>query len=205
MFARFMTFQKNESGAATVEFVAVFLGFVAVLMFVIETAVYLFFVGSVEKAAEAGARVAAVSWPVRGDSDLLQPIRLSNNGDYGDSCNRSGGPNACRSYSTVDCGRNTGRNCGRGNNNTRAQQAFNQIVAEMRRYNANITTNNIRISYQDVGIGFAGGPRTPMVTVTVDGMRYNTGLYGLMAGSAGARQWLMPARSASMTGESLGQ
>jgi Flp pilus assembly pilin Flp len=205
MFAKLRAFRKDESGAATIEFVAVFFAFIAILMFVIETAVYLFFVASVEKAAEAGVRLAVVSWPVSNENRILGTIGR-NDGDFGESCDMAAGDdNACTPFVAVRCGGGTAPNCGSGNSNSRASRSFAQIVAEMRRYNANIQSANVSIAYTDVGIGFAGGSRVPMVTVTVDRLRYETGIFGLLLGNTATSLRFLPARSASMTGESLGQ
>ena len=60
----FSSFLRDGDGSTSVEFVVVFLGFIASFLFVVEVALYLFFMASLEKAAEAGVRAAVVSAPV---------------------------------------------------------------------------------------------------------------------------------------------
>src|SRR5262249_16162455 len=123
-------------------------------------------------------------------------IPTTGTGINGQKCSVS--PSPCVSFATVSC---TGTAC--------SAVPFNRILTHMRGFNSNIAAANVTISYTDVGIGFAGGPRVPMVTVTVSGVQYNTGLLGLLLTTAADKTLLnnvvkfMPARSASMTGEDL--
>jgi len=72
----------------------------------------------------------------------------------------------------------------------------------MRGFNGQIQASNVTITYVDAGIGFAGGPTVPMVTVTVTSVPYQTGILGLLLNATGNLATL-PSRSASMTGEDL--
>jgi hypothetical protein len=83
----------------------------------------------------------------------------------------------------------------------------------MRRFNGQITANNVSITYSYTGIGFAGGPAAPMVTATVSCVPFQAGILGLLLGeNAGGNDGdgcpgvrALPPRSASMTGENLGR
>ncbi len=182
-------FLSDRRGSTTVEFVVVFLGFIAVLLFVVEVTLYQFFTATLEKAANAGVRAAIVS------DSLVAGLPTRNNrasgGTYGDKCSDASDP--CTGYGPLTC---TGTAC--------EAAAFTRILAHMRSFNGAIQAANVTITYQDVGIGFAGGPVAPMVTVSVSDVPYQTGVVGLLLQNTDVLSNL-PTRSASMTGEDLAQ
>ena len=180
-------FVTNCDGSATVEFVVVFLGFISIIMFVVEVTLYMFFTASLEKAAEAGARAAVVSPPVI--AGYPTTIGKSASGVYGQMCSLASAP--CAALPTSTC---TGAAC--------SATPFNRILTHMRGFNARIQASNVTVTYADAGIGFAGGPAVPMVTVTVSNVPYQTGILGLLLNSTGNLATL-PTRSAGMTGEDL--
>jgi Flp pilus assembly protein TadG len=180
-------FIKSEDGATTVEFVVIFLGFVSIIFFVIEVTLYMFFLASLQKAAEAGVRAAVVSpYVVAG---VPTTIAKTASGIYGYKCSSASAP--CATFATKTC---TGSAC--------SAVPFNRILAHMRGFNGQIAAANVTVTYTDVGIGFAGGPTVPMVTVTVSGVQYHTGILGLLTSTFGGVQSL-PTRAASMTGEDM--
>lgn len=181
------SFFADRDGNATIEFVVVFLGFIAIIFFVLETTLYMFFSASLEKAAQAGVRAAVVSPPVAAGVPAINA--KTNAGIYGRSC--SGSPSPCVGYLTQSC---TGAACTAGN--------FTRILNHMRGFNSKIAAQNVTITYADTGLGFAGGPSVPMVTVRVSGVSFDTGVVGLLLTNAGVLAAL-PAQSASMTGEDL--
>jgi hypothetical protein len=79
----------------------------------------------------------------------------------------------------------------------------------MRGFNGQIEGRDVTVTYSHSGIGFAGGPAVPMVTVEVSGVPFQTGILGLLLRSQENQQTLaqlggtLPARTASMTGEDL--
>jgi hypothetical protein len=190
-------FLKTKDGSTTIEFVVVFLAFIGIMFFVIEVTLYMFFLASLEKAAEAGARRAATSSPVVNIS--LVNERANNSVRYGARCTSS----TCRSWN----GRPPG--CG-PNRQPCSGAAFQNILREMRRFNGQITADNVSITYTYTGIGFAGGPAAPMVTATVSCVPFQAGILGLLLGDGGGNDGdgcpgvrALPPRSASMTGEDL--
>jgi len=191
---RFRSFFARQDGTTTLEFVVVFMGFVAILFFVMEVTLYLFFMQTLEKAAEAGVRVAVTSPPaVTGIPSTIQPAFGAN---YGDSCTQGNGGGPCRPFwpSPASC---TGADCA---------NSFDRILNHMRGFNGQIHPENVTITYTDVGIGFAGGPTVPMVTVTVHDVPFQTGILALLLGDGDGGAGLLaqlPSRSASMTGEDL--
>ncbi|HEX5008586.1 MAG TPA: TadE/TadG family type IV pilus assembly protein [Hyphomonadaceae bacterium] len=183
------TFLRSEQGSATVEFVVIFMAFIAIVFFVVEVTLYMFFMASLEKAAQAGVRAAVVSSPVAPGVPLT--IGRGATGIYGHKCSFSS--TTCASIPTISC---TGATCD--------ATGFTRILNHMQGFNGRIAANNVTITYADPGsgIGFAGGPSAPMVTVTVSGVPFQTGILGLLLGDASGLATL-PARSASMTGEDL--
>jgi Flp pilus assembly pilin Flp len=181
-------FLKDDRGSTAVEFVVVFMAFIGIVFFVVEVALYSFFTASLEKAAEAGVRAAVVSSPaVNSPFDSTPPVPLvirTDGGRYGANCSSSRA--RCINFPARSCAGSTCAN----------QTTFTRVLTEMRRFNGRIQPGNVTVRYVDIssGIGFAGGPTVPMVTVTVSGVPFQTGLLGLL-------QPTLPPRSASMTGE----
>src|SRR5262245_53881453 len=132
-------FLKARDGSTTIEFVVVFLAFIGIMFFVIEVTLYMFFLASLEKAAEAGVRRAAISDPVVNIS--LVNERANNSVRYGARCTSS----TCRSWN----GRPPG--CGPDRQPCDSDD-FDRIVAEMRRFNGQITDGNVSITYTYTGI-----------------------------------------------------
>ncbi len=191
-------FLKAVDGSTTVEFVVVFLGFIAIMFFVVEVTLYMFFLASLEKAAEAGVRRAVVSPPVLSVNLVNQPTASRH---YGARCT----PERCVSWNERGCGPNRGQPC--------SGRTFNEIILpEMRRFNGQIRADNVSITYRYTGIGFAGGPAAPMVTATISCVPFQAGILGLLLGDGGGANGVtcsggraLPPRSASMTGENLGR
>ena len=185
-------FAKNESGAATIEFVAVFFFFISMMMFVVELTIYQFMMASLEKAAEAGVRYAVVSSPA------ANSVAMENNldgDDWGDACAPTGG----------SCGTFTKRTCtGRTMSGCRGAQLDN-IIEHMRRFNGSIERENVTVTYENTGIGFAGGPSAPLVTVSIDRVQFKTGVIAMLIGNEANGLRTLPRRAASMTGEDMAQ
>jgi Flp pilus assembly protein TadG len=179
-------FASTTEASATVDFVVIFLGFIAIMFFVVEVTLYMFFLASIEKAAEAGVRAAVVSPPV---ADMPLTIAKDSGGIWGRKCSDASAP--CIPFTTVSC---TGTAC--------LATPFNRILAHMRGFNGRIQAENVTVTYSDAGIGFAGGPSAPMVTVTVADVPFQTGILGLLLANTGNLAELPP-RSASMTPEDL--
>jgi hypothetical protein len=189
---------RSSDGSASVEFVVIFLALVSTMFFVLEITLYLFFMASVEKAAQAGLRAAVVSQPVV----AIPMVNDRDNTDFGEPCGLLNG----------DC-ENTrwSRGCGPLSGGGACSGAsFDRILQHMRKLNANIQAGNVSVSYEYAGAGFAGGPAVPIITVTVSGVPFQAGILGLLLRSAENQPVLaqlatLPTRSASMTGEDLAQ
>jgi hypothetical protein len=192
-----LQFLKNNGGSSTIEFVVVFLAFIAIMFFVVEVTLYMFFLASLEKAAEAGVRAAAVSAPVVNNVDLTNDP-ANNSVRFGTPCR----PGNCQAEPL--------RGCGPDWQPCSGAVFDNVILPQMQRFNGQITANNVGITYRYTGIGFAGGPAAPMVTATIECVPFQVGLLGLLLGNDGGNGGngcsgvrALPPRSASMTGEDL--
>lgn len=196
MAGRRLAFWRSDHGALTVEFVVVFLGFAAVFFFVIEVITYMFFMQTLEKAAQMGVRAAVVSNPVVNAPGAETPIPFRNSRE---SINVTFGEHCSVASTCINFG---AHECGRGAAACADAAGFNRIFAHMNSIAGQLQPENVSIRYEYIGLGFAGGPVAPLVTVTVEGVPYNTGIFGLLLGNVGVLQTL-PVRTATMTGEDL--
>ena len=182
---------KREDGAATVEFVAVSFALLMLIFFVVELTLLFFFSLSAQKAAQMGVRLAIVSDPVV--VGLPATNTRTGSGVFGASCHDS--PSPCVSFGTLTCV-GGGAGCD--------VDAFNRVLTGVKRFLGDAQAEDIEVSYSYVGLGFAGGPVVPSVTVTISGVDYQTGILGAIVGTRGSLSFL-PAVSATLTGEDLNQ
>ena len=182
-----LRFVKNEAGSSTIEFVVVIFAILATVFFVLEVTLYLFFSASLNKAAQAGLRAAVVSTPVAAGVPATNGRTAT--GVFGVSCSHASAP--CVGFANVSC---TGTAC------TAAE--FNRIFAHMQGFSGQLQPDNVTIAYEWIGLGFAGGPIVPLVTVTVSGVPFRTGIVGMLLTNAGVLATL-PTHTVSMTGEDL--
>lgn len=214
-------FGSRAEGGASVEFVAVMLFFVVLVFFSFEVAVAVFWNSTAEKAAQIGVRLAIVSepavasqgcpgtpqpgtngdWP-GSDGDPAPagtlPLRNCRNGAagaiYGTSCTVA---NTCHTWGPIECVGGSGGSCdaaGFAAIAQRVQSIFNLATDE-----------RITVRYEDTGLGFAGGPVVPLVTVEIADVPYDllfASLLGRMTGT-GTALINMPTVSATLTGEDL--
>ncbi|MGH6896286.1 MAG: TadE/TadG family type IV pilus assembly protein [Geminicoccaceae bacterium] len=183
-----------ERGAATVEFVIVAPVFLLLFFGVIETASAFFWWKTAEKATQLGARLAIVRDPAA----VGMPLRnVRRDGTlFGLACGSASDPCDFDNQSTWICS---------GGDSSCNPDAFDNIITEMRRViGQEIDDDNLNITYSYVGLGYAGGPFIPAVTVTLTGVRFGMfmGFLSGMAGEDGALEFL-PDISATLTGEDL--
>lgn len=180
-------FLSQENGSSSVEFVVVIFAILATIFFVLEVTLYLFFSASLNKSAQAGLRAAVVSTPIA--AGLPERNARTNTGVFGVSCSDASAP--CVPFADVSC---TGAAC--------EAAEFDRIFAHMRGFAGQLEPENVTISYNWTGLGFAGGPTVPLVTVTVSDVPFRTGVVGLLLTNAGVLATL-PTHTVSMTGEDL--
>lgn len=150
------SFAADDRGGPTVEYVAIFIFLFAVVMFAFQVAVNYHQILSVEKAAQMGARIAAVRDPV--NNNVPARNLATSNDVVGQSCSTGacgdpGGPWVCAGLGFDDTVCNT--------------TAFGMIVNEMTRWGVAIDEDDIVVSYSYGGLGYAGGPFVPLIEVTV--------------------------------------
>lgn len=185
-------FARNEAASTTPEFVVVVFFFFIIVFFVMEVAIALFFWQTVEKSVQLGARLTIVSAPVEAGVPSTNGYNGADGTLLGDPCSDS--PTPCTGFATVTC---TGTAC----TNT---ADFNRILSRMRQLYAGIGASNVTFTYEDVGLGFAGGPTVPLVTVTIAGVPFQTGMLSIMGRYLGdTALTTIPTMTATLTGEDL--
>ena len=211
------SFVRDQQGGVAVEFVALMPAFLFIVFFTMEIAIAVLWVGTVEKAAQLGARLAVVSNVVVTGlpADGRNPVNGSTFAP-GQNCNLSVAANA------DPCVRFAARTCTAGTVGQCAAPAtgFNPIFNRMDAIVGVLVPANVTITYEYVGLGFAGGPIAPRVTVTVgqagagtQAVPYNTVMTSMLArliravtGRPTAQfpgLTVMPVVSATFTGEDL--
>lgn len=185
-------FLHDKTGSTTAEFVAVVFFFFIIVFFVMEVALALFFWQTVEKSAQMGVRLVVVSAPVEPGVPSTNAYTGASGTLLGDPCSDSSAP--CVGFSTVTC---TGVAC----TNT---ADFNRILSRVRQLYAGIAASNVTITYEYVGLGFAGGQTVPLVTLTISGVPFQTGILSIMGNLIGdTALTTIPTMTATLTGEDL--
>lgn len=182
----------KDSGATTmIEFVVIAPLFFALVFGIVEMGLAIYWWKSIEEAAQLGARMAVVRDPAAVGVPTINGY--TGDGFLGQACREAEAP--CNDFGTIEC---TGAACGGA--------GFPTILASMTQVFPMITANNVRISYRYVGVGFAGGPAVPAVTVTITGVRYPFFVLGAVFSVFGAFTNLpqtIPDIRATLTGEDM--
>lgn len=181
-----------------VEFVALALPYFLIVFLVLEVTLAFFWWKSAEKATFMGARLAIVQ-DVAASGLLadLPDLRIprSTNGVFGKHCADASNPCTLSSGDSWVCETN-GTGC--------VAQAKANIVTKMQSILAVIEPENVEIVYQHVGLGYAGGPLIPSVTVRLTGLQFQTGFVSIIGGLLGGPSLTtMPDITATLTGEDL--
>jgi Flp pilus assembly protein TadG len=183
-----------QRGAATVEFVVVAPVFLILFFLVIEVAGAFFWWKTAEKATQLGARLAIVRDVAVTGLPARNPKR--DGAVFGLACAAASNPCNFDNQSTWVCTAG-----GAGCNSA----AFQNIMTEMQRiFGQAITDDNLTITYRYAGLGYAGGPFIPSVTVTLSQVPFGLFL-GFLSSLSGAGDALLtlPDISATLTGEDL--
>ena len=197
------TLLRESEAGVTVEFVAVMTTFTLLTFFVMEVAIGIFWIGSAEKAAQLGARLAVVSnWaatPAPANNALTSASYA-----YGQSCTSAGGP--CVPFTTVTCtGSSTNCTCTGGNGTACSKSDFNYIAQRMSNMFGALSNHNeyVTITYAWAGLGFAGGPVIPRVTVKLSSVPYDSLLTTIFQKVSRSQVATLPTISVTLTGEDL--
>ena len=182
---------QDQRGTTTVEFAVIAPLFFVLFLSIIEFSLALYWWKSTEKAAQFGARygivrdVAAAGVPTSNGRTA--------GGVFGISCRDPSSP--CVGFADQVC--DGGAGCDLA--------AFEAITLRMQRIFPVIGPENVRIIYRYAGLGYAGGPAIPAVTVSLHDVPFQLGVLGLIAGLIGDGRALLtlPTISATLTGEDL--
>ncbi|MEL6977242.1 MAG: TadE family protein [Pseudomonadota bacterium] len=149
-------FLKEESGAATVDFVAVVGPLVIIFLLVLDLSISYVLGQSLTKAAHMGARIAAVSDPAVADLPAVNEVAPG--GEIGLPCSDKSAPCKVPSPSAWSC---VGGAAGCDD------AAFTRIVAEVQGWSGVVNRENVTVRYEYVELGRAGGPLSPAITVQI--------------------------------------
>lgn len=214
---RLPKFIRDNQGGAAVEFVATMLFFIVIAFFVLEVGVAVFWISTAEKAAQIGVRLAIVRDPAvisaacptgmdDGDPVLVGTLPLKNcrmpSAIYGTSCSEVG---TCWDWDPIACVGGTGANCDAA--------GFATIATRVRAIFNLATDEKITVRYEDSGLGYAGGPVIPLVTVEISGVEYDLLFAGVLDRMRELAQrdgttsafTTMPTISVTLTGEDLSE
>lgn len=182
------------AGSVGAEFAMVLPLLLLLLFGVIDAGRYMWTLNSVEKATQMGARMAVVTTMVPTDlasknfgTTLGQgaPIPTASFGSM--QCQMSGGSLACTCVS----------NCS-GIGVTADPVSFGGVAARMNQIAGVIAPANVRITYTNVGLGYAGDPTGPDVAPLVTVSAINVGFDSLIGRMFGINLTL-PTVSAALT------
>src|SRR5690349_24044294 len=182
----------DTNGTAVTEFVIVAPLFLALFIGILQISLQFFYAMEAEKAAELGVRTAVVVTPPTGLSPAAPPaLNDSPTSNWGAPCAPTSDP--CSGFATATC---VGTACGGG---------FDLILARMQAVFPAVQAANITLTYEYVAMGFAGGPTTPAVTVSITGLSWPAGPFAavqiLLGGTASSST--LPMIRATLTGEDL--
>ena len=182
---------RDRRGTTMVEFVVIAPLFFALFLGIIEFGLAFYWLKSAEKAAYLGVRMAVVRDPAS-TAAPTQNVRAEN-GILGQPCRLV--PSPCVDFGRIEC---AGAACdGAG---------FDMIVARMQNIFPLIGPQNVRVRYEYIGLGFAGGPAVPATSVILTGIDFPLfplgQIFQLVGGDASAPA-VLPDIRATLTGEDL--
>jgi hypothetical protein len=168
-------YPQNDKGLVTVEFTVIAFALMITIFLVVELTTLYFTIMSAQMAAHMGAREAIVSDPAATISASSPPTNdATASGIYGTAC--SDATNPCKStWSPAICDGSSSACSGNA--------SFARILTRMQQFLSGLQAKNVKITYTYSGLGFAGGPAAPLVTVTISCVPYKTGIIGVFIGS----------------------
>ena len=219
MIRSFALLKRNEDGATTVEFTIVMLLFFTLTFGITEFGYLLWQYNSAAKAAQVGARVAAVSDPIWSALPDLTDDAGSPGGvwltDYAVECSRNDTDCASIGSDEVDLGDGYsvdamnclvfGRQAGEELCKTACDSDPGTDEQGMCNYFHRIATDadaDVVVTYSHTGMGFSGRPGGPVPTITLQltGLTFE---FFALGGLMGFDEITMPDFKVTMTGEDL--
>jgi len=153
-------FLSEERGGPTIDFVMVLLPVLMFIFTIIDFTLAFHMTSNAQKAAQLGARLAAVADPVHTLVPATNELNPTN-GQLGDACYQAAG-DACLTPATLiwDCdGASLAAACD--------SDAFALIHNRVQDLYPLVDRARIRITYRYMRLGTAGGPFVPLVSVTI--------------------------------------
>lgn len=165
-------FRSDERGAASLEFVIIFLPLMLLIFLIVQVAIAFHWSLSAQKGLEVGARIAAVNVPVPAPLVLTTAQGTSainrsaaNGFNTGDFCFEGG----CAAVPTITCS---------GSDFTPAPdgtlpatdcnfQRFKEIYDAVDTFAYQLELTDLTVTYEDVGLGRVGRPYVPLITVSI--------------------------------------
>lgn len=184
---------RDVRGTTTVEFAVIAPLFFVLLLVFIELSLGFYWWKSVQKAAQTGAR-----WAIVRDvsaTGLPDTNARTETGVFGLPCHLDPSPCVSWPQATYVCDGGTGCEAA----------AFDALVTRMRMLFPAFEAENVRVTYWETGLGYAGGPTIPAVTVTLTDVPFQLGVLGLITGliGDGRADLTLPDISVTLTGEDL--
>lgn len=155
MTAQVASLLRDRRASSAAEFALVLPLLILFLFGILDIGRYMWALNRAEKATQMGVRYAVVSDPV---ADVI-------NLDYVDEYSIPGGdPVPASTFGLASC---TDTACtvtgAASGENGRNAAAFDAIVAWMQNFYPDIQASNVRVTYENVGLGYSGDPTGPDV------------------------------------------
>jgi len=152
----------DERGAVSAEYPIAFVAIFGMFMFSFQVGFAMFELISAEKAAQTGARFAAVRTPINNDVPSKNDIAAA--GTLGGWCNQGNcvTPTPPASQDSWTC---TGGSLDTDNCDV---EAFKKLWDDMARQGFDYEPSDITVSYQYAWLGYAGGPFVPLIEVQIE-------------------------------------
>ena len=158
---------RSDRAASAVEFAMVLPLLLLLLFGIIDIGRYMWALNQAEKATQMGVRYAVVSDPV---ANVI-------NTDFVNFGIAGGDPVPTATFDNAVCNDTNCSVTGAGGTDTsRNGTAFTQIVTWMQKFYPTIQPSNVKVTYQNVGLGYSGDPNGPdvsaLTTVELQGLTF---------------------------------
>jgi Flp pilus assembly protein TadG len=191
---------RSDAGSTAAEFGMVLPLLIMFLLGTIDVGRFLWTCNRAEKAVQMGTRyavatdmvpagLASYNFATTGTGSILQGNPVPASAFGGASCQSVSGTVTCTCYTGATCP-------SLGTANT---TAFNNVVARMQLFYPGLTASNVVITYDNIGLGYAGDPNgsdvVPLVTVKLTGLTFAPMLFSFFQNATVS----LPAFSSALT------
>ena len=176
-------FLRDRCGASAAEFALVLPLFLLFLLGTVDAGRYIWTVNEAEKATQIGARWAVATQLIPGgdaSDGLLAHNFIGDGVETGTAVGVANFPGVyCQtSGATLGCTCKSGGTCNfnKDTTSTAARNAWSSLIGRMQRIYPGLDQSNVRIDYDNAGLGYAGDPNgadvAPLVTVSLRDLRF---------------------------------